>query len=108
LEFDTSSSGRFRPFCAGVLFPFPVYVGWFALAFYLLDHQHAFGMVGDDALELILGSGTLVIVGLGFAVVRSWKRRRFLAYGLLSSFGVFAVTGIVLALLVASAMKGGG
>jgi hypothetical protein len=100
--------GRLRPFAAGVLLPFPAYIGWLALALYLLNHEHAFGMVGDDALEVILGSAALLTASCGFAVVRFWKRRRFFAYGLLSSFGIFAVTGTGLALLLASAMKGGG
>lgn len=108
LDPNALSGGRFGPFSAGVLLPFPVYLGWLALASYLLDHQDTFGMVGDDALKLILGSAALVTASLGFAVVRSWKRRRFFAYGLLSSFGIFAVTGVGLALLLASAMKGGG
>jgi len=96
-------------FAAGFLLPLPILAANLAFVVFALDHQSDDAwswLLGEDRVVLAMLAATgLALGGLGFAIVRAWRRARPLAYGVLASF--VALVALALAwLFLADGLRG--
>ena len=99
-------------FARGAILPLPIFVGLVLLTWSVVNPTMwtAIGATGDLPLEVLFASCLLTVVGLVALTLRFWKRSRWFAYGILTSFIAALLAGVALALLlmiaIGSAIKG--